>query len=461
MFFFGQIFSRPRSILGAVCGALVLFLGTGSTRQSTETSDSGERRMFVSGEFLIKVSAKKNAFAFAQGMNLLVVPQPLLKTNDGLWFKVIDTTGQLSAHDLQERGLADGVLYAEPNLLWQAIDSTRVSEDGPDKAGPAPEAPPRLPRRPRADPILGKVWGLNKVGAQLAWKKTIGSDKIVVADIDTGVDYNHEDLINNIWRNPGEIPNDGKDNDNNGYVDDVVGWDFSNSDNRPWDDHGHGTHTSGTIGATGGNGRGVSGISQRVRILPLKFLSRYGSGSTENAILAINYAVAQGAHILSNSWGGGEYSRALEEAVQEAASRDVLFVAAAGNDSSDNDTTPMYPASYRLPNVISVAASDSSDNLADFSNFGANTVDLAAPGDVIYSTVPANRYFVMSGTSMACPLVAGAAALIKSIKPDLSSVQIKNLLVSSVDKISVFEGKVSSGGRLNVARALGIASFDE
>ena len=279
--------------------------------------------------------------------------------------------------------------------------------------------------------------------------------------IDTGIDYNHEDLINNIWRNPREIPDDGIDNDGNGFVDDVMGWDFSNNDNRPWDDQGHGSHTAGTVGAVGGNGIGISGVAPRVSLMPLKFLSQDGTGSTENAIRAINYGVAAGAQILSNSWGGDEYSQALEEAITAAAEKNVLFLAAAGNDTSDNDVTPMYPASYRLPNVISVAASDRTEQLADFSNFGAQSVDLVAPGDFIFSTVPGNNYSYMSGTSMACPLVAGAAALLKAFKPSLSAQQLKSALFRSVDRFAAYEGKVASGGRLNVLRALQMSQVIE
>ena len=416
------------------------------------------KRNALAGEFLVKVSSRTSFIDFAQEQNLLVVPQPLLKTSSGDWYKVIDSEGEFDLENFLERGLESGILHAEPNLTWRSLAREVLPGDETDKMGPSPETPTRLPKRPRADPLMSKVWGLGRVAAPTAWNKAVGSERVVVADIDTGVDYNHEDLINNIWRNPGEVPADGKDNDGNGFVDDVVGWDFSNKDNRPWDDNDHGSHTAGTMGATGGNGRGISGVSKRLSIMPLKFLSRYGSGSTEDAIRSINYAVAAGAQILSNSWGGDEYSQALEEAILAAAEKNVLFVAAAGNDFSDNDITPMYPASYQLANIISVAASNSSEQLAEFSNFGSKSVHLAAPGDVIYSTLSSNKYGVMSGTSMACPMVAGAAALLKAYKPDLTATQIKALLMESVDKSPAYDGKVMSGGRLNVARALGLVA---
>lgn len=423
-----------------------------------DASNTSREINSISGEFLIKVKSAEQLEMMGKELNIHVVPSPLLVTLSGLWFKVFDGTGQFSQRELSSAGVRFGVLHVEPNFLWRALEPKKESNREFNQVDPSPEQPPRLSRRPRVDPLLGRLWSFEKVDAYAAWKNVIGSDEVVVANIDTGVDYNHEDLINNIWRNPGEVPNDGRDNDRNGFVDDVLGWDFVNNDNRPWDDNGHGTHTAGTTGATGGNGRGISGISQRVRLIPLKFLSRSGSGTTENAIRAINYAVDAGAHILSNSWGGENYSLALEEAITEAGAQNILFVAAAGNDSTDNDSVPMYPASYRLPNVISVAASDSTDRLAEFSNYGVSTVDIAAPGDVIFSTVPSDRYYVMSGTSMACPLVAGAAALLKAYKRSLNPIQMKNLLLLSVDKGAAFEDKIISGGRLNVSKALDIAS---
>jgi subtilisin family serine protease len=435
--------------LATVASSVVLL---GSAPVESRNSSSAYKSI-LPGEFLVKVRSASELFSFARQQELLVVPQPLLRTDAGLWFKIVDTSGSFNSEQIMALGFEGGILHVEQNMLWSAISSFRGGSDE-DNVNPQPDTPPTLPRRPRRDPQNGKVWGLFKISAPAAWNISRGDTQVVVADIDSGVDYNHEDLINNIWRNPREIPNDNKDNDSNGFVDDVVGWDFYNRDNRPWDDNGHGTHTSGTLGATGGNGAGISGVSPRVSIMPLKFLSRYGSGSTEDAILAINYAVKAGAHILSNSWGGDEYSQALQETIAAAGEKNVLFVAAAGNDGTDNDATPMYPASYDLPNIVSVAASDSNDLLADFSNFGFKTVHLAAPGDVIHSTLPSNRYGIMSGTSMACPVVAGAAALLKAHRPTLSAVALKDILLSSVDVAQAYQGKVRSGGRLNVERAL-------
>ncbi|MEY4066472.1 MAG: hypothetical protein RIR26_2680 [Pseudomonadota bacterium] len=411
-------------------------------------------------EFLVKVRERSQIVRFAQEKNLLVEPRVVLQTSEGDWYKLIEDSGAARFEDVFSESDFEkyGLLASEPNRLWRALGNQRKANIAVD---PLPDQPPRLPRPSRADPKIDKLWGFQTVSAFPAWKLNSGNKDIVVGMIDTGIDYNHEDLINNIWRNKREIPDDGIDNDGNGFVDDVLGWDFSNNDNRPWDDQGHGSHTAGTVGAVGGNGAGISGLAQRVSLMPLKFLSHDGTGSTEDAIRAINYGVAAGAHILSNSWGGDEYSQALEEAITAAAEKDVLFVAAAGNDASDNDLLPMYPASYKIPNIISVAASDRTEQLADFSNFGSQSVDLAAPGDFIFSTVPGNKYSYMSGTSMACPLVAGAAALLKSFKPSLTAQQLKSVLFRSVDRFPAYEGRVASGGRLNVLKALQMSQVIE
>lgn len=299
---------------------------------------------------------------------------------------------------------------------------------------------------PVADPDLAKAYGLSKIGATIAWESHKGSKDFVVAVIDTGVDYNHQDLSFNMWRNPN--PSD---------KNDVVGFDFVHNDGLPFDDNEHGTHTSGTVGAVGGNGVGVSGVNQRVSIMGLKFLSGEGSGTTADAIRAIDYAINHGAKVLSNSWGGGydPDNQALYDAIVRAMNKDVLFVAAAGNDGADNDgSKASYPAAFKVENLIAVAASDDKDGLAFFSNYGATTVHLAAPGVNVYSTTPGNKYASHSGTSMACPHVAGAAALLWSKHPDWNFKQVKAALLNSVDVIPAFAGKMTTGGRLNVLKAL-------
>jgi subtilisin family serine protease len=261
-------------------------------------------------------------------------------------------------------------------------------------------------------------------------------------------------LANNIWTNPGEIAGDGIDNDGNGYVDDIHGYDFVNNDADPMDDNSHGTHVAGTIAAEGNNGTGVAGVNWSAQIMPLKFLDAGGWGDTFGAIQAVEYATMMGAKLTSNSWGGGGYSQALYDAIAAAGDAGQLFVAAAGNSSSDNDTYPEYPASYDLDNIIAVAATDNNDQLAWFSNYGAASVDLGAPGVDIYSTFPGNSYGTLSGTAMATPHVSGVAALLWAQNPDMTPEQVKNRILASADPIPALEGHTVSGGRLNAFRAL-------
>ena len=255
------------------------------------------------------------------------------------------------------------------------------------------------------DPQAGNLWGMTKIDAQDAWGISTGSKSVVVAVIDTGVDYTHPDLAANIWTNP----NAGKD----GFVGDVHGYNFVANTGDCMDDNGHGTHVSGTIAAVGNNGLGVAGVTWSTSIMALKFLNSQGQGYLSDAVRAINYATMErttygvNVRVINASWGGGSFSAAMQSAIQAAGNAGILFVAAAGNSASNNDVTPQYPANYRLPNVISVAASDQNDNLAYFSCYGATTVDIAAPGVSIYSTLPGNRYGALSGTSMATPQVSG------------------------------------------------------
>jgi subtilisin family serine protease len=322
----------------------------------------------------------------------------------------------------------------------------------------------RLPN----DRLFGEQWGLRNIGqlggkagadihATDAWDSTTGAG-ITVAVVDTGVALDHGDLAPNAWTNPAD-PKNGIDDDHNGFVDDTRGADFINEDSDPNDDAGHGTHVAGIIGAKGNNGVGVTGVNWDVKLMALKFLDADGSGNTADAANAIDYAVSHGARVINASWGGPAFSIALYQAVKRAGDNGVLFVAAAGNDGQNADVSPDYPAAYDLPNVISVAASDRYDRLADFSNYGAKSVDLAAPGDDITSTVPGfsdpTGYESFSGTSMATPFVSGAAALYLSRFPTSTADQTRTALLQSVDTSPAFAGKVASGGRLDIAKALG------
>lgn len=345
------------------------------------------------------------------------------------------------------------IRYAEPNYI--------VSAD-------------QLPSSPN-DEYRSDLWAMHNLGqsggtsnadinAPEAWQISTGSQNVVIGVIDTGIDYTHPDLQNNIWSNPGETGLDGAghdratngiDDDNNGYVDDVRGWDFVNGDNDPKDDNGHGTHVSGTIGAEGNNSVGVVGVNWHVRLMPLKFLNSSGQGTTTDAINAILYASkfkdSSGANIVritSNSWGGGKRSSALQDAITNSGA---LFVAAAGNSGSNQVD---YPAGYSSANIISVAATDHNDNLATFSNYSSNWVDLGAPGVNIISTYPGNQYKSLNGTSMACPHVSGVAGLIMAASPGLTNTEVKARIMNAVDPIPALAGKTVTGGRLNAGRAL-------
>ncbi len=335
----------------------------------------------------------------------------------------------------------------------------------------------RMARTPN-DPSFGRLWGLNNTGqtggipqadidAPKAWDYTTGSPNVIVAVIDTGVDYNHADLKDNIWTNPAEIPGNGIDDDGNGYIDDIHGINAITNSGNPMDDNYHGTHVAGTVGAKGGNGIGVAGVAWDVRIVACKFLNQSGSGTTANAVKCFRYlnrlkkVSGQNVLVSNNSWGGGSYDQDLYQAMaglDQPGMEPILHVCAAGNSGTDNDVWSFYPPSYHLDNIISVAATDASDRYAYFSNYGAASVDIAAPGVDIYSTSPGGGYRTLSGTSMAAPHLTGAAALIWSAYPQLTAAQIKQRILASADDISYIPANTSkptvTNGRLNVASAL-------
>ncbi|MCE9685729.1 S8 family serine peptidase [Shewanella sp. AS16] len=341
------------------------------------------------------------------------------------------------------------VKYAEPDYLIRAIGT-------PD------------------DPDFVSLWGMHNTGqnggtagadidAVEAWDITTGDASVVVGVIDTGVDYNHPDLAANIWTNPNEIPGNGIDDDGNGVIDDVHGYSAVNNNGDPMDGNGHGTHVSGTIGARGNNGVGVVGVNWDVSIVACQFLDAGGSGSTADAIACIDYMtdlkLNHGVDIkaTNNSWGGGGFSQALKDAIESAGDAGILFFAAAGNDAVDNDANPHYPSSYDSDAVMSIASTDRNDNMSSFSQWGLTSVDMGAPGTAILSTTPGNTYSTYSGTSMATPHMTGAAALVWSINPDLSPLEMKQLLMDSGDANAALTGKTVAGTRLNLAKALELA----
>jgi subtilisin family serine protease len=304
-------------------------------------------------------------------------------------------------------------------------------------------------------------WQLPVIGMPQAWDITRGDPSVSIAIVDTGVDSTHPDLAPVMWTNPGETGLDangndkrtnGIDDDGDGYVDDWQGWDFVASDNNPADENGHGTHVSGIADARGNDGKGIAGVSWNTRVMPVRVMDANGSGSESDIAAGMAWAVAHGARVINASLGGPDPSQAITDVI--AASPQTLFVFAAGNSSANNDVTPTYPCVDSAPNVLCVAATDSSDQLASWSNFGPTTVDLAAPGDGIWSDWPGGGLTALSGTSMAAPHVSGAAALLFSADPLLTAAGARAALLASVDRLPGLAGLVASGGRLDVAAAL-------
>lgn len=313
----------------------------------------------------------------------------------------------------------------------------------------------------------GRLWALRNtgqnggvpgadIGVVPAWDITTGSTNVTVAVIDTGIRYTHQDLASQMWRNPGEIPGNGIDDDQDGFVDNIFGINAITNSGDPLDDNNHGTHVAGTIGAASNNGSPHVGVAWRVRLMACKFLDASGSGYTSDAIDCINFAVNKGAKILNNSWGGGGYSQALHDAIAAARDAGVLFVAAAGNSARDTDAFPNFPSCYDLENVISVAALDRSDNLASFSNYGRASVDLAAPGASIFSSTAGtdSDYNNFDGTSMAAPHVSGVAALVVARFPGITLAELRQRLLATTVPVSALTARCVSGGRLNAYSAL-------
>lgn len=398
----------------------------------------------VPGEFIVKIKPSTlrtmSDASLAKSLNakivetvnadrgVILVQRPLVETQSS-------SLQMLSANSMIE--------YAEPNYIYRVVGG---SNNLPD------------------DPMLSKLWGMINTGqrvegdggsftakvgvdinAQQAWQIETGSSEVIVAVIDTGVNYNNPDLLPNIYVN--ETEKNGQpnvDDDKNGCVDDIHGCDFVGQDGDPMDVYGHGSHVAGTIGASGNNNKDLVGVAWNVKILPVRFLGDDGGGSLADAIKSIDYAVAMKAHMMNNSWGGGGFSQALMDSIIAAEKAGVLFLAAAGNSSNDNDASPEYPASYQVANVISVAAIDPVGMVADFSNFGKTSVHIAAPG-VNVTSYTMRGIESWSGTSMACPHVAGVAALLLSQDMTQPYATIKNRLLNSARPMAGLRGRVSTG----------------
>lgn len=365
-------------------------------------------------------------------------------------------------HQIEAR-YGNALEFAELDQRVYAISQEDAKEKGTDEKKETDKGTENGATAPN-DPSWPSLWGMSRIGVEDAWTRlgsTSDARTTIVAVIDTGVKLDHEDLRDMLWTNTGEILGNGIDDDGNGYIDDIHGYDFQNNDGDPSDDSGHGTHCAGVIAAAADNGVGVAGIGSRhanVKIMALKFLGPSG-GSTSDAIRAIEYAIAMGAPISSNSWGGGGRSSAMQAALQAAENAGHIFIAAAGNDDTDNDVRPSWPCCYNVNNVVCVAATTSSDALASYSNYGPGCVQIAAPGSSIYSAYTSPLYRHLSGTSMATPHVAGAAALVYSAFSALGPAEVREMILASVEVTPWLRGKVSTSGLLDVdaliARAQG------
>lgn len=377
----------------------------------------------------------------------------LIKQN-GASLRQLDAQGR----DMKMRYVADGRIVKVK--VPKGVDRDHLIKKlsaNPAVAVAEPDFPLKALATPN-DPSFAELWGLHNTGqaggtagadikAVDAWDISTGSHDVIIGVIDTGMDYNHPDLIDNRWVNPGTLPGS------------TYGYSALNPELDPMDSDSHGTHVAGTIGASGNNGTGVVGVNWNVTLLPCQFLGPSG-GSTAGAIECINYftdlKLNHGVDIkaTNNSWGGGGYSETLRAAIQSGGDAGILFIAASGNDGGNADSAPMYPAAYDLDVIVSVASTDRNDNMSGFSNYGATSVDLAAPGSAILSTVPGASYATFSGTSMASPHVAGAAALLWSVNPDITALEMKAILMDSGDALPALEGKTVSGKRINLVNAM-------
>ena len=417
-------------------------------------------KRIVPGELLIKVR-EDLILPFSQGSRLTVLEE----THQAAGSRLMRTYSSFPNIALVK--VNDGVsLSSAINAYKRSGLVERMSYNYIRKASVLPD-----------DALLqgGKQWGIENAGqlggiegadisADEAWEIGNDASEIVIAILDSGVRYTHEDLARNMWVNRGEIAGNGIDDDNNGYIDDIHGINTVGIDgNRtpetegdPMDELGHGTHVAGIAGAVGNNGLGVAGVAWQAKLMALKFLDSQGEGSDADAIECINYAREQGARIINSSWGGLDFNPLLGEAIEEANAAGIYFVAAAGNESSNNDDQPNYPSSYAYPNVVSVTATDKRNGFATFANYGESEVELAAPGVGIHSTYfnSDNDYRALSGTSMATPFVSGAIALMLVQFPEEPMVTILNRLYSSTDTLESLARRCRSGGRLNLARAL-------
>lgn len=432
-----------------------------SASEVARVAKSLENEEYVPDELIVKLQPEfnlslMNDFASEYGSEVLErfeMPDSMYKSFGGQLMRLKLPQGIQVAEAIAAMKNDKRVAYAEAN---QIIRLESIGSEDSASSDPAEGAPNDLDSR---------LWGLNNVGqdggtpgadihALEAWKTTTGDKSAngpLIAIIDTGIDYNHPDLKANLFVNKGEIPADGIDNDGNGVIDDVYGYNAYANSGDPLDGHSHGTHCAGTIGAVGDNSIGVTGVMQNARLMAVKIFDNSGYTSTDAIVRGLTYATKMGADITSNSWGGGSRSEAIYDAFKASPA---LHVIAAGNSGYDNDKRDAFPANYDLDNIVAVAATTRSDERSSFSQYGAKNVDVAAPGSQIYSTVPGGGYANKSGTSMATPHVTGVAGLIASAYPNASNAEIKERLIKGSDPVPALNGLTVSNGRVNAARSL-------
>ena len=439
-------------VLGVVLSVVFAVTATANERYVKQTQEA------VPGEFLVKMRAKRGFSVQASQkliqdilvrtfgsrsiskINALVMDQRIQKV------KLADSRGikaAVSALKADPR-----IQYVEPNYILRAYDL-------PNDADFSRQWDMYNTGQADSSGAVGSAGA--DINVAPVWKRGFtGSKDLIVAVIDTGIDYNHRDLKDNMWVNAGEIPGNNIDDDNNGVVDDVYGANFVEADaptGNPMDDNNHGTHCAGTIGAKGNDSYGITGVNWNTSLMAVKFLSGEGSGTLEGGINSIKYAQKMGAKVMSNSWGASGFSQALYDAVAETVDADVLFVAAAGNSNADTDSTPHMPSSFNIANVVSVAASTNVNTRASFSNYGKRSVHVAAPGNYIYSTVAGGGYDSYRGTSMACPHVSGIAALVWAYNKDMTAVQLKERLIKTSTPLSSWKKLVVAKGVVNTEQA--------
>ncbi len=460
------------SILAQEADPLVVPEDSFSASQLESTSeakpDIDTRPRHIEGEVIIKTSSslfKSDQQSLIESLGAKVAerfefPEDLFKSFDGEVVRLQLPQGLSTEEALSRLKDDPRVELAVPNeiiYLDEAPDEGEVSQGNQASNSGLSTEQGRIPND--LDP---KLWGLHNVGqdggradadidAPEAWERTVGSQDVVIAVLDTGVDYNHPDLKDNIWRNPKETAN-GKDDDGNGIIDDVFGYNAFANTGDPMDGHSHGTHVAGTIAARGDNGEGITGVNWKAQIMPIKIFDDSGRTTSDAILRGLLYATKNGARITNNSWGGPQANQLIQEAFEKSSA---FHVMAAGNNGTNNDQRPFFPNNYDLgDNSIRVAATDRNDNLARFSNFGPGSVDLGAPGVQIYSTMPGGGYANKSGTSMAAPHVAGVAGLLVANNPQITNDELKERLMNGAERLNSLAGKVATNRRLNASNAL-------